>query len=73
MAAKTGITPPIYKVVADAVSEFCGGSLSVKNLPAKVVESGTQARASTLEGAAEELVPEQAELFAIGAAESEGK
>lgn len=38
MAAKTGITPPIYKIDADAANEFFGGSISAKDLPAKLIE-----------------------------------
>lgn len=38
MAAKTGITPPIYKIDADAANEFFGGALSAKDLPAKLID-----------------------------------
>lgn len=38
MATKTGITPPIYKIDADAAIEFFGGSLSAKDLPAKLID-----------------------------------
>ncbi|WP_437770399.1 DUF6119 family protein [Arthrobacter sp. KNU40] len=38
MAAKTGITPPIYKIDADAANEFFGGAFSAKDLPAKLID-----------------------------------
>lgn len=38
MAAKTGITPPIYKIDSEAANEFFGGSFSARELPAKLID-----------------------------------
>lgn len=37
MAAKVGITPPIYKIDADAAIEVVGATADVKDLPAKII------------------------------------